>query len=487
MIRIAAANRYAAIAGMVFLAAALLTTISLTKFDPQWIVFLGGVLAAAALAGVSRAVNAQWIIARRTAQLDAARAKLTIEIRLRANAEESLAEAQASAKLIHETLPAMLAYVDLDGCVRYHNRAYARWIGRPSEAIEGRSLEEILGSEACAAVQHHMRDALEGRDVHYESTRTLPGRETCRINAQYLPDFSADGKVLGVFAVLTDVTRPQDVARPATPAPDEEEPCGLRALLISALERDEFTLYWQAIAPTGRRAREVSCHEVLLRMNEEEEMHLPPGAFLPLAEELGLLPELDRWVIRHVLAFAAGKNRKAGAAYFVNLSAPTILDPEFAPFVRDCLKAARVPDHTLCFELPEPDLLANPAAYREFVAALDGTGCRFAVSGVGRTPLSVRLFKELRVDFLKIDSGLVLAMLNGAQGLARVKAINIAAHAAGLRTIAECVESDAARASLESADTDFVQGFGIQRPRPMSAGDSAHTLHVSPERQKATA
>jgi len=135
MIRIAAANRYAAIAGMVFLAAALLTTISLTKFDPQWIVFLGGVLAAAALAGVSLAVNAQWIIARRTAQLDAARAKLTIEIRLRGKAEESLAEAQASARLIHEALPAMLAYVDLDNCVRYHNRAYARWIGRPSEAI----------------------------------------------------------------------------------------------------------------------------------------------------------------------------------------------------------------------------------------------------------------------------------------------------------------------------------------------------------------
>jgi len=156
--------------------------------------------------------------------------------------------------------------------------------------------------------------------------------------------------------------------------------------------------------------------------------------------------------------------------------------------VRDCLKAARVPDHTLCFELPEPDLLANPAAYREAAARSVERRHEFAVGrGVGRTPLSVRLFKELRVDFLKIDSGLVLAMLNGAQGLARVKAINIAAHAAGLRTIAECVESDAARASLESADTDFVQGFGIQRPRPMSACDPAHNLHVSSDRQKATA
>jgi PAS domain S-box-containing protein len=489
----AAANPYAALIGTVFVVAMLLATISLTTFDRQWVVFLGGVLAAAILAFVSHTTNARWIIARRTAQLNVTRAKLATELRLRAHAEESLARVRNNVELVNEALPAMLAYVDGERRVRYHNHAFARWVGLEDKSIDGQRVEDIVGRTAYREIEQYLGDALQGRDVRYEHIQKMRNGESCRLNAQYLPHHAADGNVAGVFAILTDITRAADLGSAnahdlaATQAPDlggarapdvdgaaKESPAKAAddsgARLISALERNEFSLYSQAIASLGDGAPEACC-EVLLRMKEEEEKQLPPGSFLPLAEELGLLHEIDRWVVRHVVDFAADARPQTNATYFVNLSAPTILDPGFPQFVRERLQARRVPDHTLCFELPEADVLANPAAYREFIGALDGTGCRFAVSGFGCNPLSMRFLKNMRVDFVKIDGGIVLNMLRSPGGLSKVKAINLAVHAAGMRSIAQCVESDSTRAALAAIETDFAQGFGIARPRPIGALD----------------
>jgi PAS domain S-box-containing protein len=398
--------------------------------------------------------------------LNAAHAKLATEVKLRAHAEDLLARVRNNVDFIDKALPAMLAYVDCDERVRYHNRAFTRWIGLEDKAIDGKSTEDLVGRAAYGEIGQQLKEALQGKDIRYERTQVMPNGKACRLYVQYLPHYSEAGKVAGVFAILTDITRAADLV--AEPVVEEKVELDEGARLISALERDEFTLYYQSIAPLGANAEQGTFCEVLLRMNEEEENHLPPGSFWPLAEELGLLHEIDRWVVGHVLEFAAAVRRTGDAAYFVNLSAATIADPTFAQFVRERLKASRVPDHTLCFEIPEADALGNIGAYREFIAALDGTGCRFAVSGFGCNPLALRLLKQLRVDFLKLDGGIVLNMLSSPNGLAKVNAINLAAHAAGMRTVAQCVETDSTREALEGIDTDFAQGFGIARPRPMS-------------------
>ncbi len=461
------------------LATLLIATITLNTFDPRWVVFLSGVLAAAVLATVSRTANARWIIARRTAQLVAARAKFAKEARLRAHAEESLARLRTSVELIDEKMPAMLAFIDIEGRVRYHNHAYTRWCGLEGKSIDGRLVADLVGRIVYGEIEKPLHEALQGRDVRYERVQLMRNGDTCRLNVQYLPSYGADGKVAGVFAILTDITRPEDVGDA-----DEQEnvdashAAGTR--LVAALERDEFTLYWQAIEPLGHAAQGPAMREVLLRMNEEEAYHLPPGTFLPVAEELGLLPHIDRWVVRHVVDFAAGIDAQDHSTYMVNLSAPTIVDPGFGQFVRDCLASRAVPGRILCFELPEADVLADPVAYREFVGSLDGSDCRFAVSGFGRNPLSLRLLKQLRVDFLKLDGSIVLDVLRSPAQLAQVKSINRAAHAAGMSVVAECVESDCARAALDRIETDFAQGFGIARPLPMSALDVAHRACEAP-------
>ena len=461
------------------LAALLIATITLNTFDPRWVVFLSGVLAAAVLASVSRTANVRWIIARRTAQLVAARAKLAKEARLRAHAEESLARLRTSVELIDEKMPAMLAFIDTEGRVRYHNHAYTRWSGLEGKSIDGRLVVDLVGRTVFREIEEHIREAMQGHEVRYERVQIMRNGDTCRLNVQYLPSYGADGKVAGVFAILTDITRPEDVGdADQQELADASHAAGTR--LVAALERDEFSLYWQAIHPLGHAAQGPVMREVLLRMNEEEAYHLPPGTFLPVAEELGLLPDIDRWVVRHVVDFAAGAGAPADSTYMVKLSAPTIVDPGFGEFVRECLASRAVPGKILCFELPEGDVLADPAAYREFTGSLNGSDCRFAVSGFGRNPLSLRLLKQLRVDFLKLDGGIVLDILRSPVQLAQVKSINRAAHAAGMSVVAECVESDSVRAALEGIGTDFAQGFGIARPLPMSALDLPHRACEAP-------
>jgi EAL domain-containing protein (putative c-di-GMP-specific phosphodiesterase class I) len=237
--------------------------------------------------------------------------------------------------------------------------------------------------------------------------------------------------------------------------------------LIDALENDEFSLYSQAILALDAAGGGASFCEVLLRMNEEEEKLLPPGSFLPVAEEHGLLPDIDRWVVRNVLDADAALGVGSDAVYFVNLAPPTVAEGGLAAFIRGQLDMRKLDGRLLCFEFPESDVVAHPDAYRKLINALDGSGCRFAVSGFGRTAASVQFLKQLRVNYVKLDGEVALNIARGPKDLARAQALIVAAHAAGMEVVAQCVESDVARALLRSLKADFVQGFGIAMPRPM--------------------
>jgi len=470
----AAASPYVAALGTGLLIAMMIATMSLTAFERQWVVFLSGVLAAAVFAFVSHTASSRWIIARRTSQLNAMRIKLAAESRQRAEAEKALARLGTYQQFADVAMPAMLAYLDAGGIVRYHNHAYARWVGLPAAGIDGKPVEQSLGRAVNAEIETHLKAALAGSEVRYERNQKAADGVVSRLFVQYLPRFGAGGKVDGVFAIMTDITPEEGLAAPAKDlAPAEAgdnqpvAPPGVAARLIAALERDEFCLYSQAIVPLGAAGEGASFSEVLLRLKEEEENLLPPGSFLPIAEEHGLMPQVDRWVVRNVINAAAVECRGSDPVYFINVAAPTVAEGTLAEFVRAELAAHELDGNALCFEFPEPDVLANPRTYRDLIAALDGSGCRFAVSGFGRNPASINLFKQLRVNYLKLDGGLALGVLRDPAELATVKAINVAAHKAGMQIVAQCVEDEGTRAALHRAGTDFVQGFGIAMPRPM--------------------
>jgi Amt family ammonium transporter len=267
--------------------------------------------------------------------------------------------------------------------------------------------------------------------------------------------------VAGVFALLTDITPEAHASPPDLEAPVEDT----RARLASALERDEFTVQLQAIASLRATAPETCLEQVSLRMNEEEAKHLPPGGFIALAEELGMLHEIDRWLVRHAIDLAATRDSQHAPIFVVSLSCAGAAKADFPDFVRECLERRAVPGGALCFELAEDDLMAESATCRASLVKLAAAGVRFCAAGVGRDLRRIARLKALGMDYIKIDGGIVLDMLRSPGGLGQVKAISQAAHAAGLVTIADCVETDCARAALARVGIRYAQGTAVAQPR----------------------
>lgn len=480
-----AVGPYLTAAGVAAMVAVLLAAIYFTLLDLQWIAFLAGVLVAAVLAMVARASRAEWIIARRTAQLQLLREKLAKEGKRSQRADEQLAAAKARMQFFDTDLPVMVVYFDTEECCRYHNRCFAQWIGLKPGKIDGSPLSEVFGARVHEEIGGDIREALAGRPLRCERTMKMQDRTVYRLSVQYLPHSGPDRKIAGVFALYTDITvsgtgtGSAPSASAPTPSVQEmfddsfsEQVTGWTNAadrIVAAIDQDEFRLYCQLIAPLAGAAGLRVSYEILIRLIEEEENLMPPGAFLPLAEKYGLMPKLDRWVVGQVLKWASGRGWSApkDGMLCINVSGATISDPDFPEFVAQQRRAFDTAGEVLCFEVDEPEVRVRREDAARFVGQIRKQGCHATLSGFGRDRPSFDLVKDLGVDFLKIDGSVILNMLRNPVDLAKLTAINKVAHASGLRTIAEYVESDVATARLREIGVDFAQGFGISQPRPI--------------------
>jgi diguanylate cyclase (GGDEF)-like protein len=240
-----------------------------------------------------------------------------------------------------------------------------------------------------------------------------------------------------------------------------------------ALEHDRFVLHHQRILSLNN-TNPINCCEFLVRMRETENGELIlPGVFIPAAERYGLMPILDRWVVAHSFAYlascrAAGSALSAGIA-FVNLSGTTLNDEAFLAYVKESLARNQLPASSICFEITETAAIANLNNALAFIDGVKTLGCHVALDDFGAGLSSFSYLKTLPADFLKIDGAFVRDMLDDPMDAAIVEAINSIGHVAGLRTIAEFVESEAIRSRLIDIGVDYVQGYGIHRPQALPA------------------
>jgi EAL domain-containing protein (putative c-di-GMP-specific phosphodiesterase class I) len=211
---------------------------------------------------------------------------------------------------------------------------------------------------------------------------------------------------------------------------------------------------------------------VLLRLQEEEDHFLPPGGFIPIAERYGMMEALDRWVVRNVIKWCMEQKRADAAwpipLYCVNLSESAVRSLDFARFVNYELRQHGFSPRSLCFEIGEPEIISQHAHVQRFINSLKPLGCRFTVDAFGSVKVSFTHLKGLAVDFLKIDGVIIQNILRDPSALAKTRAISTVCSKIGLRSIAEFVETDDTLAMLRSVGVDYVQGFGIARPEPIS-------------------
>lgn len=239
------------------------------------------------------------------------------------------------------------------------------------------------------------------------------------------------------------------------------------ARLRQALDRDELQLYCQPILALHPPGGFVMA-EVLVRLREEEALMLPPGDFLPVFEHFGMMPELDRWVVSHVLRWLAGARPGGFRCFSVNISVQTIGDPEFPAFVAAELRSMKIPPAALTFEIEESSVLARSGSAAEFAAAVKAEGCKVAIDGFGQRSVSFAPLKTLRVDFVKVDGSIVRNLLRSSVAEQKLKAVVRVGEAIGVGVIAECVEESDVLARLKVLNVGYAQGFGIARPAPIA-------------------
>jgi len=242
--------------------------------------------------------------------------------------------------------------------------------------------------------------------------------------------------------------------------------------LHAALGQNRFCLYAQPVRTVRSEGNAVPYTELLLRLQEPDGDIVPPMSFIPAAERYHLMPAVDRWVIGTAFAMiaeyvAADALDRLGVCA-INISGASLSDDEFLDFVQTQFVRHRVPHAAVCFEITETTAVTSLTKAIDFMTALRGCGCRFALDDFGVGVSSFTYLKHLPVDYLKIDGSFVKDLLQDPVDYAMVEAINRIGHLMGKQTIAESVENDATLDALRRIGVDYAQGFGIAMPGPFT-------------------
>jgi diguanylate cyclase (GGDEF)-like protein len=232
----------------------------------------------------------------------------------------------------------------------------------------------------------------------------------------------------------------------------------LEADLRHALDREEFVVQYQPVVDL--ESREATGAEALVRWRHPRRGLLPPGAFVPLAEETGLIGQLDRWVLEEACRTAAGWQRlRPGVTVGVNVTADRFAHTDLVGAVADALADTGLPPHCLTLELTETALVADAEATISRLGALDALGVPVAIDDFGTGYSSLAYLHRLPASILKIDRSFVQGLGVNAESTALVRVILGLAETFGLRTVAEGVETESQRALLRALGCTSAQGY----------------------------
>jgi len=231
-----------------------------------------------------------------------------------------------------------------------------------------------------------------------------------------------------------------------------------------ALSENRFCLHRQRIAPVSGLEDDCAHYEILVRMLDEQGGLIMPMAFIPAAERYGLMPQIDRWVVRE--AFKLHVRDSHRDVWSINLSGASLNDDEFLGFLKTQFAESGVAPESVCFEITETAAVSNLTKAGHFIRELRALGCSFSLDDFGSGMSSFGYLKYLPVDYLKIDGSFVKDMVSDAIDCAMVEAVNKIGHLMGLQTIAEFVGNEETRLMLADIGVNHAQGFGIGKPEP---------------------
>jgi diguanylate cyclase (GGDEF)-like protein len=234
-----------------------------------------------------------------------------------------------------------------------------------------------------------------------------------------------------------------------------------------AIDQQRIVVYAQPIFDLRREC--VAREELLVRMLDDNDDVIPPSSFLPTAERMGLITEIDRLVLSKAIELA-GRSQPIA----VNVSGASLSDPRLIADVRAAIADGLNPAW-LDFEITETAAISNMEHARAFALAVTEMGCGLGLDDFGTGFSSFSYLKELPIQHLKIDIEFIRELPSSPTDQRLVQALVQFAKAFGQETVAEGIENSETLALVRAFEVDYAQGFHIGQPALVDAGRLAAT------------
>jgi len=239
--------------------------------------------------------------------------------------------------------------------------------------------------------------------------------------------------------------------------------------ISQALDDGRFDLYRMPIMPLKNR-EEGEHYEILVRMRDETGKIISPDHFIAAAERYNITPAIDRWVIENTFRWLVSEadERERLSMCAINLSAQSLGDDKFLPFIIEQFQKSGLDASKICFEITETSAVASFSQANRFIRSLKELGCKFSLDDFGTGMSSFNYLKQFPVDYLKIDGSFVRGILNDPIDREMVRSINEIGRLTGKQVIAEFAENPEIIETLRQLGVDYAQGYGIAQPSRLS-------------------
>jgi len=246
----------------------------------------------------------------------------------------------------------------------------------------------------------------------------------------------------------------------------------LMGVLRKALKENLFELKFQPIVNIAKR--QISHYEVLLRLKDEQGQAISPSSFIPVAERVGLISELDSWVVNHIFTriSACSEEQKKRLKFSINISAPSLQDRYFANKLHKISQKHHVPSEMVIIELTETAYVDNLSQVLKNLNFLTEQGFEIALDDFGVGFSSFSYMKQLPLSYVKLDGSYVRDLVSNEKNRAFIESVVIMSKAFNMMTIAEFVQDKESMKILEEIGVDYAQGYLFGKAEQTILSDS---------------
>ncbi|MET0050717.1 MAG: EAL domain-containing protein [Candidatus Thiodiazotropha sp.] len=247
-----------------------------------------------------------------------------------------------------------------------------------------------------------------------------------------------------------------------------DEPSGeanLDRLIRYAFDQDHFQLVYQPIVSLHGDTREN--YAVTVRLLDENKEAIQPDHFLSKVDEIGRMPELDRWVIRRSIEEIAMQRKKGKKINFlVSISGRSLEEDTLLLFVCDCLRDYEAKGSWVTFQFNDTDARTHLHQLQKFAEGLKKIKCKICIDHFGLAKKPEAILGSFPIDFIQFDSSFLADLSSDQDKQDKLNHLNEVVQEENIKTIASGVEEANSLAILWSIGVNYIRGYFIQEPSP---------------------